>query len=63
MLYGRASYELAAGAKKTVSVNLNRRGRKLLRRDRQATVTLRTLPQGGAATSAKVTLARARAGA
>jgi hypothetical protein len=44
-------------------VALNRRGRKLLRKHSQVTVTLRTLPKGGTASTAKLTLARARAGA
>jgi hypothetical protein len=62
VVYGSAHYKLAAGAKKSVAVTLNRRGRKLLRKNSRATVTLRTLPKGGAATTAKITLARAASG-
>lgn len=59
VVYGKASYQLAAGTRKTISVALNRRGRKLLRKRERVTVILRTLPKGGALTTAELTLARA----
>jgi hypothetical protein len=58
IVYGSASYKLAAGAKGTVKVKLNRRGKKLLQKHAKATVTLRLSPKGGAATTAKLTLKR-----
>jgi hypothetical protein len=59
IVYGSASYKLAAGAKGTVKVKLNRRGKKLLAKHAKATVTLRLVPKGGTATTASVTLKRA----
>jgi len=58
-VYGTASYKLAAGAKGTVKVTLNAKGKKLLRNHAKATVTLRLAPKGGTATTAKLTLSRA----
>ena len=59
VVYGGASYKLAAGAKGTVKVTLNAKGKKLLRKHAKATVTLRLAPKGGTATTAKLTLTRA----
>ncbi|HXF31473.1 MAG TPA: hypothetical protein VN522_08120 [Solirubrobacterales bacterium] len=59
VVYGTAGYKLAAGAKGTVPVKLNRKGKKLLAKRAQATVTLRLAPKGGTATTAKLTLKRA----
>jgi hypothetical protein len=59
VVYGKASYKLAAGAKGKVSVRLNRLGKALLKKHSQATVTLRLAPKGGKATTAKLTLKRA----
>jgi hypothetical protein len=61
VVYGAASYKLAAGAKGTVKVTLNAKGKKLLRKHAKATVTLRLAPKGGAATTAELTLTRATA--
>jgi len=58
LVYGSASYKLAAGAKGTVKVTLNPKGKKLLRNHAKATVTLRLAPKGGTATTAKLTLTR-----
>jgi hypothetical protein len=58
IVYGSASYKLAAGAKGTVKVTLNAKGKKLLRNHAKATVTLRLAPKGGTATTAKLTLTR-----
>jgi hypothetical protein len=58
-VYGAASYKLAAGAKGSVKVKLNAKGKKLLRKHAKATVTLRLAPKGGTATTAKLTLGRA----
>src|SRR4029077_11070822 len=41
VVYGKAAYKLAAGAKGKVSVKLNRRGKQLLAKHAKATVTLR----------------------
>ena len=57
-VYGSASYKLAAGAKGTVKVTLNAKGKKLLRKHAKATVTLRLAPKGAPATTAKLTLTR-----
>jgi hypothetical protein len=59
VVYGTAGYKLAAGATGTVSVRLNRRGKKLLAKHAKVTVTLRLTPKGGTATTAKLTLKRA----
>jgi len=59
VVYGTASYALAAGAKGTVKVKLNRRGKKLLANHAKATVTLRMTPKGGTASTAGLTLKRA----
>jgi hypothetical protein len=59
IVYGSASYKLAAGAKGTIKVKLNSRGKKLLAKHAKATVTLRLSPKGGTATTAKLTLKRA----
>jgi hypothetical protein len=59
VVYGKASYKLAAGAKGKVSVKLNRLGKALLKKHAQATVTLRLAPKGGTATTAKLILKRA----
>lgn len=59
VVYGSVKYNLAAGAKGSVAVTLNRRGRALLSKREKATVTLRLLPKGGAPSSTKLTLARA----
>jgi hypothetical protein len=59
IVYGAAGYKLAAGAKGTVAVKLNAKGKKLLRKRSKAGVTLRLTPTGGAATTAKLTLKRA----
>jgi hypothetical protein len=58
-VYGTATYKLAAGAKGTVKVTLNAKGKRLLRKHPKATVTLRLAPSGGTATTAKLTLKRA----
>lgn len=58
IVYGGASYKLAAGAKDSVKVTLNAKGKKLLRNHAKATVTLRLAPKGGTATTAKLTLKR-----
>lgn len=60
VVYGSSKYSLAAGAKGSIAVKLNRRGKALLRRNGQATVTLRVLPKGGAASTSKLTLKRAK---
>ncbi|MBS1679413.1 MAG: hypothetical protein JST08_18720 [Actinobacteria bacterium] len=60
VVYGGAAYKLAAGAKGTVKVSLNARGKKLLRKHAKATVTLRLAPKGGGtATTTKLILGRA----
>ncbi len=59
VVYGTAGYKLAAGAKGTIKVKLNRRGKKLLQKHAKATVTLRLAPKGGTATTAQLTLKRA----
>ena len=59
VVYGAATYRLAAGAKGTVKVTLNAKGKRLLRKHPEATVTLRLAPKGGKATTAKLTLSRA----
>lgn len=59
VIYGTARYKLAAGAKGTVAVKLNRKGKKLLKKHATATVTLQLAPQGGTATTAPLTLRRA----
>jgi hypothetical protein len=59
VVYGKASYKLAAGAKGKISVKLNRLGKALLKKRSRATVTLRLTPKGGTATTAKLTLKRA----
>lgn len=59
IVYGSAGYKLAAGAKATIKVKLNRRGKKLLTKHAKATVTVRLAPSGGTATTAKLTLKRA----
>ncbi|MGH2939099.1 MAG: hypothetical protein ACRDPE_13375 [Solirubrobacterales bacterium] len=58
VVYGGASYKLAAGAKGTVKVTLTAKGKKLLRKHAKATVTLRLAPKGGTPTTAKLTLRR-----
>jgi hypothetical protein len=58
IVYGSASYKLAAGAKGTVKVALNRRGKKLLAKHAKATVTLRLAPTGATATTTRLTLRR-----
>jgi hypothetical protein len=58
VVYGTATYKLAAGAKGTVAVKLNRKGKKLLKKHATATVSLRLTPKGGTATTAKLTLRR-----
>lgn len=60
VVYGSARYSLAADARGSVAVKLNRRGKQLLRRNGQATVRLLVLPKGGAASSSKLTLERAK---
>jgi hypothetical protein len=62
VVYGTASYRLAAGAKATVAVKLNRRGKALLKQKSKATVTLQIQPKGGSPSTQKLTLARARVG-
>lgn len=57
-VYGSVKYNLAAGAKGSVAVKLNRRGRALLSKREKATVTLRLLPKGGAPSATKLTLSR-----
>jgi hypothetical protein len=59
VVYGGASYKLDAGAKGGVRVTLNPKGKKLLSNHAKATVTLRLAPNGGTATTAKLTLSRA----
>ncbi len=59
VLYGAADYKISAGAKRTVSVKLNARGKKLLKKHASATVTLRLAPKGGKATTATLSLTRA----
>jgi hypothetical protein len=61
VVYGKASYKLAAGAKGKVKVKLNRLGKALLKKHAQASVTLRMTPKGGTATTAQLTLKRAAA--
>ena len=61
IVYGAAAYKLAAGAKGTVKVKLNRRGKQLLAKHAKATVTVRLTPKGGTATTAGLTLKRAPA--
>jgi len=63
VVYGSAGYKLSAGAKGSVAVKLNRRGKALLAKRRQATVTLRIAPKGGAISTAKLTLKRSDEGA
>ena len=58
IVYGSGGYRLAAGARGSVAVALNRRGRALLSKREKATVTLRTLPKGGTPTTTKLTLSR-----
>jgi hypothetical protein len=57
-VYGQASYKIGAGAKGTIEVGLNRRGRALLRKHERVTVTLRVLPKGGTLSASPVTLAQ-----
>lgn len=57
-VYGKASYKLGAGAKGTIEVGLNGRGRALLRKHERVSVTLRVLPKGGTLSTSTVTLAR-----
>jgi hypothetical protein len=59
IVYGTAGYKLAAGAKGTVKVKLNRRGKRLLAKHAKAAVTVRLAPKGGTATTAPLTLRRA----
>lgn len=59
VVYGGVAYNLAAGAKASVKVELNRRGRALLKKREKATVTLRLLPKGGAPSATTLTLSRA----
>jgi hypothetical protein len=59
IVYGGASYKLAAGAKRTVKVTLNAKGKKLLRKHAKAAVTLRLAPKGATATTARLFLTRA----
>jgi hypothetical protein len=61
IVYGTAGYKLAAGAKGTVKVKLNRRGKKLVQKHAKAMVNLRLTPKGGTATTAQLTLKRAAA--
>ncbi len=58
VVYGKASYKLAAGATGKVRVKLNARGKALLAKRPQVSVTLRMTPTGGTATTAKLTLKR-----
>jgi hypothetical protein len=58
VVYGAAGYKLAAGAKGSVSVKLNAKGKTLLRKRAKATVTLRLAPKGGTASTTKLTLTR-----
>jgi hypothetical protein len=60
VVYGAASYKLAPGAKGSVRVSLNAKGKKLLRRRAKATVTLRLAPKSGTPTTAKLTLTRSK---
>jgi hypothetical protein len=59
-IYGTATYKLAAGAKASVKVTLTPKGKALLRNRAKATVTLRLSPKSGPATTAKLTLKRAK---
>jgi hypothetical protein len=59
IVYGMAGYKLAAGAKGTIKVKLNRRGKKLLSKHAKATVTVRMTPKGSTATITSLTLKRA----
>lgn len=59
IVYGKSFYKLAAGAKGTIKVRLNRLGKALLKNRAQAAVTLRMTPKGGTATTARLTLKRA----
>jgi hypothetical protein len=61
VVYGSASYKLAAGAKGTVSVTLNRRGKAALKKKGKLGVTLKLAPKGGTPTTQKLTLKSAPA--
>jgi hypothetical protein len=61
VVFGSASYKLAAGAKGTVSVKLNRRGKAALKKKGKLGVTLKLAPKGGTATTQKLTLKSAPA--
>lgn len=60
VIYGGASYKLGAGAKGSVKVALNAKGKTLMRKHARVTVTLRVAPKGGTATTASLTLKRAK---
>lgn len=56
--YGTARYKINAGAKATIRVKLNSKGKRLLRRKKKAKVGLRITPTGGAVVNGSVTLKR-----
>jgi hypothetical protein len=57
---GAANYKLAAGAKSSVKVTLNAKGKSLLRKHARASVTLRLSPKSGTPTTANLTLTRGK---
>jgi hypothetical protein len=54
--FGKQSYDIQAGATATVSVKLNRKGRRLLRRLGALAVTVRLTPTGGSPVTGNVLL-------
>jgi len=56
--YGKASYAIPAGAKTTVKVKLNKKGKRLLRSSKRAKSYLRVTPKVGKATTVRLTLKR-----
>lgn len=54
--YGKKSYKIAAGKKKTVKLKLNAKGKRLLKGRKKAKIALRITPKGGTATTKRLTL-------
>jgi len=54
--YGKKSYKINAGAKKTLKVKLNKKGKRALRGKKKLKVFLKLAPKNGAATAVKLTL-------
>ena len=54
--FGKQSYEIQAGGTATVSVKLNKKGKRLLRRNGALAVTVRLTPTGGSPITGNVLL-------